>query len=256
MDDFRPIDRRRASDEVAERIRELLGSGRLSPGDRLPAERVLARQLGVGRQAIREALRALEDAGVLRRKLGKTGGAFVANGDPSIVSDRMADLIRLGGVSLSQLTEARMLIEESIVRLVCVRATEADFARLDQLVDEAEALFECGLLPEKTERNILFYVRLAQATHNPALVIVMQGITGVLRQIAARLGPEPGRDAFMNRRRLIAALRKREPDLAVAVMRDNIRKAEENFSEGIARRASLAPDGVKSASRPTDHRRT
>lgn len=74
---FRPIRTRRAFEEICERIREQLALGVLKPGDKLPPERDLAQQLGVSRNVLREALRSLEMAGVLRLLKGVKGGAFI-----------------------------------------------------------------------------------------------------------------------------------------------------------------------------------
>src|ERR1700721_1101567 len=86
---FRPIRTRRAFEEICERIREQLALGVLKPGDKLPPERDLAQQLGVSRNVLREALRTLEMAGVLRLQKGVKGGAFVREGDTSRMNDVM-----------------------------------------------------------------------------------------------------------------------------------------------------------------------
>jgi DNA-binding FadR family transcriptional regulator len=226
MDDFRPIERRRASDEVAIRIRELLGSGKLVPGDRLPAERDLAQQLGVGRGALREALRSLEESGLLRRKPGKAGGSFVAEGDLGSVAGPMADLIRLGGVTPLDVTEARLLIEEVVVRLACVRATDEDLDVLERMVEEAKALYERGLMTEKTHRNIEFYEVLAESTKNPVIAIIMRSITAVLRQVSEVIGSHPGRSIILSHQRLLRALRRRDQEAAVAETRKNLVKVQ------------------------------
>src|SRR5215831_10481200 len=72
---FAPIHTRRTFEEICERIRDRLASGDLRPGDKLPAERDLAQQLGVGRNALREALRSLEISGILELRKGVKGGA-------------------------------------------------------------------------------------------------------------------------------------------------------------------------------------
>ncbi|WP_426442565.1 FadR/GntR family transcriptional regulator [Bradyrhizobium genosp. P] len=76
----------RAFDTICQKVRDLLADGSLKPGDKLPAERQLAEQFGVGRSALREALRTLEAAGILTLKKGAHGGAFIRQGDPSRVT--------------------------------------------------------------------------------------------------------------------------------------------------------------------------
>src|ERR1700712_5339297 len=77
---FEPIPTRRAFEAVCDRIREQVADGRLKRGDKLPAERLLAEQLGVSRLAIREALRSLENAGLVVLQRGPKGGAFIQGG--------------------------------------------------------------------------------------------------------------------------------------------------------------------------------
>src|SRR5258708_7241711 len=103
---FAPIHTKRAFEEICERIREQLVIGSLKPGDKLPAERDLAQQLGVSRNVLREALRSLEMAGVLRLQKGVKGGAFIQEGDTSRMNDVMRDMLRLGPISVRELSGA------------------------------------------------------------------------------------------------------------------------------------------------------
>src|SRR6185295_7099104 len=105
---FQPIHVRRAFEEICERIREQLALGVLKPGDKLPPERELAQQLGVSRNVLREALRSLEMAGVLRLLKGVKGGAFIQEGDTSRMNDVMRDMLSLGTISVRELSEARV----------------------------------------------------------------------------------------------------------------------------------------------------
>ena len=122
---FKPVREKRAFEEVADRVRKMLENGELQVGDRLPPERELSKQLSVSRAALREALRTLENAGLLELRPGKLGGAFVTDARPQAISDNMSDLLRLGGISLAHLTESRAWIEEVVVRVACERAEEA-----------------------------------------------------------------------------------------------------------------------------------
>src|SRR3546814_10356105 len=78
----------------------------------------------------------------------------------------MGDLLRLGSISLAQLTEARLWIQSISTRVAVERATEEDIARLDPNVQEAERLFLAGEFERKAHVNIAFHILLAQATHN------------------------------------------------------------------------------------------
>ena len=120
---FEPIRTRRAFEEICDRIRAQIAAGTLRPGDKLPPERELAEQLGVGRNALREALRSLEIAGIVRLQKGTKGGAFIQAGDASRMDEVVRDMLSLGSISVAELTEARVHIQDLVVRLACERAT-------------------------------------------------------------------------------------------------------------------------------------
>ena len=130
---FRPIHTRRAFEEICERIREQLALGVLKPGDKLPPERELAQQLGVSRNVLREALRSLEMAGVLRLQKGVKGGAFIQEGDTSRMNDVMRDMLSLGTISVRELSEARIHVLDLVVRLACAHARQSDFVALRRI---------------------------------------------------------------------------------------------------------------------------
>src|SRR3954463_5177030 len=116
----------RTFEDVVAQVREMITGGALKAGDRLPPERELSARLGVGRPALREALRLLEGAGLIDLRKGKTGGAFISTGSTSVMSENMSDLIRLGNVSIQELFEARLGVGEAVVRLACERITAAE----------------------------------------------------------------------------------------------------------------------------------
>src|SRR5689334_11124463 len=120
---FEPIHTRRAFEEICHRIRAQIAAGTLRPGDKLPPERDLALQLGVGRNALREALRSLEIAGVVRLQKGVKGGAFIQSGDARRMNDVVRDMLSLGSISVAELAEARVHTQDLVVRLACERAT-------------------------------------------------------------------------------------------------------------------------------------
>ncbi len=93
---FSKVRRRRVFEEICDQIRRKLARGEFRPGDKLPTERELAAEFSVGRPAVREALRTLESSGVLVLKKGLKGGAFVREGDPTVVTQSIHDLLNLG----------------------------------------------------------------------------------------------------------------------------------------------------------------
>ena len=216
----------RSFDTICQRIRDLLADGTLKPGDKLPAERQLAEQFGVGRNALREALRTLEATGVLVLKKGKYGGAFVREGDPRRMTQVIQDFLYLGSISLENLTEARVLIQDIIVRLACQRATAADLAALDQNIDLAETLTLEKRFGERLEVSMQFYQLLAAAAHNPVLSITVDAMAevllSVLRILMSTGVSRPREDLVQSRRSFMNKLRARNADAAAAEMKAHL----------------------------------
>jgi GntR family transcriptional regulator, transcriptional repressor for pyruvate dehydrogenase complex len=141
MNVVRPTARRSASDKVADDIRTHMQRARLQPGDRLGREEDLARSFGVSRPTLREALRVLYSAHLIRATKGPGGGIFVAaTAEEAIgrsVSESVASMLAADAVGLDELLETRMLVEIPLAGLAAQRATEDDVRRMRALVDQA-----------------------------------------------------------------------------------------------------------------------
>ncbi|HEX9521384.1 MAG TPA: FadR/GntR family transcriptional regulator [Reyranella sp.] len=220
--DFAPIKRRRLSDQVSAQIQVRIASGELRSGDKLPPERELAETFGVSRGAVREALRSLERTGLVSLQAGARGGAFIGEGDPSLIGDSFRNLYQLGSVSLDELTEARLWLASTVVRIACARATDADLDRLTANVDEAEELIKVGRFEEKIDVQIEFHNLLASTTRNAVMAMLMGAVMEVMRDFAHAAGGERHALTIKARRRLLDALRKRDADEAVTAMTEHL----------------------------------
>lgn len=211
---FQEVRTPRTFEGAVAQVRELLFGGSLKPGDRLPPERDLSAQLGIGRSALREALRTLEAGGLIVLKKGKTGGAFIATGDSTVVVDSMSDMLRLASVSVDQVFEVRAWLQSGLVQAVCERATPEDISRLRENVLETRRLHEAG--DEKLRRTVgvEFHNILAQSTRNPVAVMVMRALTHSLGALSSDLGSYPGPSFYKDRLRLVDALEQRDEDAA------------------------------------------
>ena len=122
--------------QVIEQIKELLVKGELKRGDRLPPERQLADMLGVSRPSLREALRALEYAGMLETRVGE--GIFVADGD-SIMMNNLLMLHLIKQYALEEMIEVRKVLETSNVRFAVLRARDEDLAALKEILEQSRS---------------------------------------------------------------------------------------------------------------------
>lgn len=222
---FEPIHTRRAFEEICERIRAQIAAGTLRPGDKLPAERELAAQLGVGRNALREALRSLEIAGIVRLQKGAKGGAFIQAGDANRMNEVVRDMLSLGSISVAELTESRMHIQDLVVRLACERATRADLDALGANIDETERVTQAGRYLDRVECSREFYRLLVAAAHNQVLAMIVRSITEILMQFVygrVAAGGKPQPKLVEKRRAFLAALRARDAELATHLMRTHL----------------------------------
>jgi GntR family transcriptional repressor for pyruvate dehydrogenase complex len=222
---FRPIHTRRAFEEICERIREQLALGVLKPGDKLPPERDLAQQLGVSRNVLREALRSLEMAGVLRLQKGVKGGAFIREGDTGRMNVVMRDMLSLGTISVRELSEARIDVLDLVVRLACANARQTDFEALEANIERTELATREGRLLDRVECSREFYKLLAASTGNKVIAMIMDSVTEIhMRFVYAKVassGVAMPRLAE-RRRQFLTALRARNVATSTRLMRSHL----------------------------------
>jgi GntR family transcriptional regulator, transcriptional repressor for pyruvate dehydrogenase complex len=197
---FARVTEARAFEEVARQIRHELTEGRLKVGSRLPSERTMAEQMGVSRHVLREALRSLENAGLIRIRKGAAGGAFVAAGGGSSIAAGMLDLYHLGAITPEQLTQARIWIGGIIVREACRKATAADIAEIDANIHALEVAISNGSHEQRVEINFQFHRLLARIAANPILMIVTNAMLSIVADFVRSLGEYDSRFVLPSRR--------------------------------------------------------
>ena len=134
---FRAARQNRIFQDVVEQIQEAIIDGQLKVGDRLPAERDLKEMLQTTRSTLREALRVLEQKGLIEIKLGMGGGAVVKKVTSDLVAESLDLLIRSNQVSLQHIAEFRERVEGDVVRLATSRLKTSDIDALEKLLDDS-----------------------------------------------------------------------------------------------------------------------
>jgi DNA-binding FadR family transcriptional regulator len=226
---FAAVQPGRAFDGISHQIREAMASGVLKPGSRLPAERTMAAQFGVSRNTVREALRSLENSGVLELRRGAQAGAYVRESSGRGVATGLLDMYKLGGLTPDQLTEARILVETAIVRAACANATAEDIAALRANLAQAVAFDREGQVGERVAANLEFHRLVARATHNPLLVTLMEAILDVMHTFVRSIGPYEAPPIFASRRRFIGHLAARDAEAAAQEMEDSLRRLQKRY---------------------------
>ncbi len=175
---FRPSRGMTLSSQIVAQIRDALFSGDLKTGDVLGSEADLAKQFGVSRMSIRDALRSLEAMGIVDIRMGAKGGATIAAGSCDRFADALAIQLKLIGVSREDVLQARAGIESMTVAMAAMHGTAEDLDAIRQLLVEAK---DCLDNPEKSALlGEEFHLAIARATRNAVLVAQLNAMREVL----------------------------------------------------------------------------
>lgn len=220
-----PAPRRRLTETVAEQLVEAIRP--LPPGTKVPSERELTMQLGVGRSTVREALNGLAMLGMVEIRHGQ--GAFVAS-NPVEVSEPSAITSALERGVTHDFIEARLIIEIEVARLAALRRTDEDLANLEAVLAEQEER-QGGDVQPLIDTAAGFNVQLAEAAHNEVLAAIIQSFVSLMIERGPRIYRLEGfSDWDLNEhRRIVAAVRDRDPDLAGQLMRAHIEELAERY---------------------------
>lgn len=170
------IDRVGITEHVVQRIKDLLISGELEAGSRLPPERVLADRLKISRPSLRTALKALSVMGIIRARPGS--GTYIADSIPEIFTEPMHFLTLINRTSTRELFEARQIIEGGLAELAAARASADD---LESMGSEIAAMDRNRTAPEiLIEHDMRFHQAMARAADNQLMTGVMDTLTRLL----------------------------------------------------------------------------
>jgi DNA-binding FadR family transcriptional regulator len=234
-----PIQKRKLADDVRERLLEMIESGELRPGDPLPSERAMMEGLCVGRPAIREAMQALERAGLIRIRHGER--ARVA--EPSIgrmidqMSDSMKHLLVHSAASLDNLKDARLTFELEMARRAAERQKPEDIAALTRTVDEQEAA--CGKAAAFRLLDGRFHREIAALSGNPIWPALSDALFRWLNDFHADVVSAPGKErlTLTEHRGIVAAIATGDPEAAAKAMRDHLTRANDLYRKPEGERA-------------------
>jgi GntR family transcriptional regulator, transcriptional repressor for pyruvate dehydrogenase complex len=214
------------SERIAHQIRVYLAENGLQPGDRIGTEHELAREFGVSRPTLREALRLLAGSHLIQVNQGRAGGIFVAHtaneGMGRNVSDSIATMLAAKSVSLDQLLQARILLEVPLAGLAAKHATDETVAQLEAAIADAE-----GNDPASDAFRLAdarFHEVLAVAAGNELLFAFTRWILDVLQpSLIDRIGASlDGAEILAQHRAILRAVKRRQPAAAQRAMREHL----------------------------------
>ena len=215
--------RRSISEEVADRIRVHIQAAALGPGDRLGREEDLARDFGVSRPTLREALRLLSSSHLIRASKGPGGGIFVAatpeQGIGLSVSESVASMLEAESIDFEELIETRLLLEVPLAGLAAQRAAEDDVAALEALLENVESdPLETGETDAKLHRLV------AQIAGNRLAAAFTEWIVDVVQpRLRELIAPAVVEQVVADQhKQLIDGIRRGDPAAAERAMREHL----------------------------------
>jgi GntR family transcriptional regulator, transcriptional repressor for pyruvate dehydrogenase complex len=237
-----PNSNARTFEQICDYIRTQIAAGVLKAGDKLPAERDMAEKLRVGRNAVREALRSLEMAGVVTLEKGRTGGAYICPPNSIRITVAMSDLMNFGSIGLDEVAESRTMLMELVTRLVCERASSADFDNLEQIIDETAQATKEGNLDGRAECIARFYACLGGITGNRVLMMMTTALSEIVRRLldSAALRMRPLDSAVPAYRSYLAQLRNRSVQDATVEMRKHLITTHKVIQREVERVAGIS----------------
>jgi GntR family transcriptional repressor for pyruvate dehydrogenase complex len=220
-----------STDLVVAYVRAQIERGALRPGDRLPAERDLAAQIGVSRPSVRAGLRALAALGVVRARHGS--GTYIPDGPPALGTDALSFLAALHGFTRDEMYEARRILEVGAAGLASERATPEQIATL---AEEVASLFAAIPEPERfLVHDINFHRAVAAASANPIVASLVEMVSALYyeqrRDTAARASERDLREAAEMHRRIYQAIRARDAHEARNAMNEHLIQASRNLAQ-------------------------
>ncbi len=239
-----PTDSQPVGGRVLSHVRALIERGALKPGDRLPAERVLAREIGISRPSLRTGLRALAAMGVVQARHGS--GTYITGGPPALAAEPLRLMAALHGLTRADVFEARRLLEVGVAGLAAERATPEQLATM---ADEVAGMFAAlDDPPEHLLHDVRFHRAVAGAAKNPVVGALIEMVSAIFFE-QRRRSIENARDlreSAEQHRRVYNAIRARDPEEARAAMSEHLSTAlaaqdsEEERRRGLAHRTAKA----------------
>jgi GntR family transcriptional regulator, transcriptional repressor for pyruvate dehydrogenase complex len=217
----------RLYEQIVQQIEASVLDGSLKPGDQLPAERELAQKLGVSRTAVREAVKALREKGLVEAYSGR--GTFITDGTTQAARQSFDLMVKVGQQEgVPHLAELRLILEPGIAALAATRVEEEHLSAMREAVavmDRSQKDPDAYI-----EADLDFHLALAEAAANPLILSLIDSIVGLLREQRMKIfnvegGPQRGQ---IHHKRVLEAVERRDPSKARDAMRAHLEQVRED----------------------------
>ena len=223
------------ADTVAGELEKRILEGSLKPGDRLPAERALAIELGVSRPSLREAIQKLVAKGILTTRHG--GGTHVTDRLEAHFADPWQDMLKGHPLLHRDLLEFRQMLEGQAAALAAQRATDVDIARLDAVYATLQAIYDTDDLPGCISADVAFHQAVADASHNVLIGHLTSSLMRVIHGHVStnlehlHLRPTRWNQLQEQHRAIWEAIRERKPEAAALAAGSHIEFVRQNIED-------------------------
>lgn len=229
---------------LTKRIQRYIVDNNVRPGMRLPSERELAEQLEVSRSSVREALRELEAIGLVEKQL--RSGTYVRDASAEMLASVAHGWRNIDDESIQQIFEMRILFEPGCAGLAAVRATEDNLHQLREAIEAMAAAAEQKDVVAFQRTDKAFHQAITQATRNPHLMYLINGVMSALEQSIQVSLHVPGQmdRALVGHRQILIAIENRQTVWASVAMENHLRDAWHYISKQTDADADKASDGA------------
>jgi GntR family transcriptional regulator, transcriptional repressor for pyruvate dehydrogenase complex len=224
--EFPAIRRNAVAHEAIATIKRMIVRGELQAGQRLPAERELAVQLGVSRPSLREAIRALIALNILESRHGE--GTYVSSLEPDLLTEPIDFVLQIDDGGINALFEARRVLEAGIAALAAERATDLELAELEDFVKRGRRMLEDA--DAFIEHDVEFHERIRRAARSPVLGSMLGSVSTLSLESRRRTAQAQTvrTRALADHARTVKTLKARDPEAARRAMvahLDHVREA-------------------------------
>lgn len=229
MSTLKPVSRVTLAEQVAAQISDQISEGRWKQGEKLPSEAELCSALRIGRSTLREALKSLAFVGMVQMRPGE--GTYVIQ-QSRLLIDRIMECGSLKtDKELQDVGEARLILEGEIAALAAERAEAEDLERLESIMGEMNRSM-ANSDRDYVELDVEFHLAISQCAKNQMLYELLSPIRGVLAEWISKSQELPGiqENAHRQHKKILAAIRERNPEKARHAMKAHLQTCGKTFS--------------------------
>lgn len=225
---FKSVRPDRISQAIVDQIKEAIFQKRIKIGEKLPSERQLMEQFETSRVTVREALKNLENSGILEIRRGTQGGAFIRDPDVKFVSGFLQDMFSMGNIQVFDLTEARMAVEPFSVKIATERIRDDSLELIRQNISETRECLKGSHAIDARLLTLEYHRLIAQASGNPVIFFMVDSIMDIMEHNVSTIfiPAESIEKTLHYHEEIYEAIIKRDPQAAQELMLRHVQEID------------------------------